>query len=392
MVALAWVEVAVAAIENKTAAIVVAACALLSAVPLAVQAEGAPETATLSVKYGTYQDSQPGLNRVSVGSPSVYLQTPLAQDWSFDGSLVGDSVSGASPRMYDLVSSASHMSDYRKAADAKLTRHFGRSALSASVAYSDEHDYTSKALGLQGRWSSEDNNTTWTLGHAVSVDRIDNTSNGTNTAINQRKRGREFLVGLTQALTPQDLVQVNLTRTLARGYMNDPYKFFDQRPDGRNAWIGLLRWNHHLQGRDAALRSSYRYYTDSYGVQAHTLSLEWAQTTGAWTLTPGVRYHSQSAANFYVPPVLLANGSIDQLASMAAVASQVGARSVDQRLSAYGAVTLSLKAAYQLTPHDSVDAKVERYMQRANWALGSSSAGMGPFNAWFAQVGWSHKF
>lgn len=388
----AWAEVAVAAIENKTAAIVVAACALLAAVPLVAQAEGAPEATTLSVKYGTYHDSQPGLNRISASSPSVYLQTPVAQDWSFEGSLVSDNVSGASPRMYDLVSSASHMSEERKAADAKLTRHFGRSALSASVAYSDEHDYTSKALGLQGRWSSEDNNTTLTLGHAVSVDRIDNTSNGSNTAINQRKRGREFLVGVTQALTPQDLVQVNLTRSLARGYMNDPYKLLDVRPDGRNAWIGLVRWNHHLEGRDAAIRSSYRYYTDSYGVRAHTLSLEWAQTTGAWTLTPGVRYHSQGAASFFVPPVRQADGSIDMGASIGAVASQAGPRSMDQRLAAYGAVTLSMKAAYQLTPHDSVDVKVERYMQRANWALGSSSAGIGPFNAWFAQVGWSHRF
>ncbi|MGB4060577.1 MAG: DUF3570 domain-containing protein [Burkholderiaceae bacterium] len=380
-----------AATDNNTLAVVLAASALLSAVPLA-QAQSAPEATTLSVKYGTYQDSQPGLDRVSVQAPTVYLQTPLAENWSFDGSWVSDSVSGPSPRMYDLVSSASTMSDHRTAGDAKLTRHFDRAAVSASVAYSTEHDYTSKTYGLQGRVSSDDNNSTFTVGHAVSLDRIDNTSNGVNTAIDQRKRGREFLVGWTQVLSDRDVVQANLTRTLARGYLNDPYKFLDQRPDSRNAWVALVRWNHHLAGRDAAVRSSYRLYRDTYGVQAHTVSLEWVQSTGPWTLTPGVRYHSQSAADFFVNPVRLPDGSINQGASIAAAVAQAGAKSMDQRLSAYGAVTLSLKTAYRLSAHDSVDVKVERYFQRAGWALGSGSAGMGPFNAWFAQVGWSHRF
>ncbi len=380
-----------AAIEHNTAVIVMAASALLAAVPLAVQAEGAPETATLSIKYGAYEDSQPGLERIGVRSPSVYVQTPVAENWSFEGSWVGDSVSGASPRMYDLVSSASKMNDYRKAADAKLTRHFDRASLSASVAYSDEHDYTSKTLGVQGRWSSDDNNTTWTVGHARSLDRIDNTSNGVNSAIDERKRASEYLVGWTHALTAQDLVQANLTRTLAQGYMNDPYKTLDARPGYRNAWVMLLRWNHHLDGRDAALRSSYRLYRDTYGVLAHTVSLEWAQSMGQWTLTPGVRYHSQGAADFFVPPVLRADGSIDQGGSIRRAVAQGKPRSMDQRLSAYGAVTVSFKAAYKLSAQDTVDVKVERYMQRSGWALGTGS-GLGPFNAWFAQVGWSHRF
>lgn len=386
-----WGAVAVAAIEHTTAVIVVAASALLAAVPLAAHAEAAVEGTTLSIKYGAYGDSQPGLERIAVRTPSVSLQTPLAENWSFEGSWVGDSVSGASPRMYDLVSSASQMTDYRKAADAKITRQFDRAAVSASVAYSDEHDYTSRTLGLQGRWSSENNNSTLTLGHARSLDRIDNTLNGANTAIDERRRGSEFLVGLTQVLTPQDLVQVNLTRTLAKGYLNDPYKTLDERPDHRNAWVALVRWNHHLDGRDAALRSSYRVYRDTYGVTAHTVSLEWAQSLDKWTLTPGVRYHSQTAADFYVPPVVRADGSIDQGGSIRRAVAQAGPRSMDQRLSAYGAVTLSFKAAYKLSTQDTVDFKVERYQQRSGWALGNGS-GLGPFNAWFAQAGWSHRF
>ena len=391
MVVPASVEVAVAAIENTSAAIVVAASMLLAAVPLVAHAESQPEAATLSIKYGTYEDSQPGLDRITVRSPSVYFQAPVAENWSFEGSWVGDSVSGASPRMYDLVSSASQMHDNRQAADAKVTRYFDRSSVSASVAYSDEHDYTSKSLGIQGRWSSENNNSTLTLGHARSLDRIDTTANGANTAIDERKRSSEFLIGWTQVLTAQDLVQANLTRTLAQGYLNDPYKTLDARPDHRNAWVMLLRWNHHLKNQDAALRSSYRIYRDTYGVLAHTVSLDFAQSMGQWTLTPGVRYHSQGAADFFVAPVRRADGSIDQGASIRRAMSSSGPRSLDQRLSAYGAVTLSFKAAYKLSAHDTLDVGVQRYQQRSGWALGSGS-GMEPFNAWFSQIGWSHRF
>ncbi len=367
--------------------------ALASLAPTAALAENAPEKSTVAVTLGHYADSQPGLDRVSVNAPHVYLQMPLSEDWAVEGSWVGDSVSGASPRMHTQVSGASHMADYRKAADVKVTRYMARSAVSASLAYSDEHDYTSRALGLDGRWSTEDNNRTWTLGFGRSLDKIDNTSNGVNTAINQHKRTQEFMAGVTQVLTPSDIGQLNLTRSLGTGYYNDPYKSFDVRPDRRNAWIALARWNHHVDRFDAAVRSSYRYYQDSFGVKAHTLGLEWVQPLGQWTLTPGVRYYTQSAASFYLDPVFDATGQYDTLATITRAATTAGAKSLDQRLSAFGAVTLSLKVSYAATPSTTLSLKVERYRQTAGMRLGGAgSPGLDPFNANFVQVGLGHRF
>ncbi len=367
--------------------------ALAALAPLVSQAEGAPEKSTLALKYGTYADSQPGLERVSVKAPHVYVQLPLSPDWAVEGSWVGDSVSGASPRMHTQVSGASRMSDYRKAGDVKVTRYMARAAVSASLAYSDEHDYRSRAIGLDARWATDDNNRTWSVGYGTSHDTIDNTSNGVNTAIDQRKRTHEIMAGVTQVLTPSDVAQLNLTRSVGKGYYNDPYKSFDVRPDQRNAWIALARWNHHVERFDASVRSSYRYYQDTFGVRSHTLGLEWVQPSGRWTFTPGVRYYTQSAAGFYLDPVLNAQGQYDEMGTIVRAATQAGSKSVDQRLSAFGAVTPSMKVGYAYTPSTSVDLKLEGYRQTAGLRLGGSgSPGLAPFNARFVQVGLTHRF
>jgi hypothetical protein len=284
------------------------------------------------------------------------------------------------------------MSDYRKAGDVKVTRYLARAAVSASAAYSTEHDYQSRAVGLQARFSSEDNNRTWTFGLAHTADRIDNTASGSNTAVNQKKTTNEVMVGVTQVLTPSDIAQINITRSMGSGYFNDPYKSFDKRPDQRNTWIALARWNHHINQLDASVRSSYRYYSDTFGVQSHTAGVDWVQPVGRWTVTPGARYYTQTAAHFYFDPVLNAQGQYDALGTLLRASGMTGSRSADQRLSSFGAVTLSMKVAYALTPDTLIDAKLERYRQTAALRIGGGSPGLDPFNARFMQVGITHKF
>lgn len=371
--------------------------ALAALTPLTAAAESAPEKTTIAIKYGTYSDSQPGWDRIKVEAPQVYVQAPIAGEWSIEASGVVDSVSGASPRwhtQHTQTSGASHMSDERKAGDLKITRYLARAAVSASVAYSDEHDYTSRALGLDARWSSDDNNRTWTLGYGTSSDTIDNTYSGGTTAINQHKRTHELMGGVTQVLTPTDIAQFNLTRSIGEGYYDDPYKTLDKRPNQRDAWIALARWNHYVGQFDASVRSSYRYYNDTFGVQSHTAGVEWVQPSGRWTFTPGVRYYSQSAANFYLDPILDAQGQYDQMAVFARAFKLLGSnQSTDQRLAAFGAVTLSMKVSYAITADTVVDVKYEAYRQTAALHFGGAgSPGLDAFNANFMQVGLTHRF
>jgi hypothetical protein len=113
---------------------------------------------------------------------------------------------------------------------------------------------------------------------------------------------------------------------------------------------------------------------------------------GQWVFTPGARYYTQTAASFYFDPVFNAQGQYDELGTIMRAASLQGSKSADQRLSAYGAVTLSMKVAYAFTPDTVVDAKLETYRQTAALRFGGGSPGLDPFNARFFQLGLTHRF
>jgi hypothetical protein len=51
----------------------------------------------VELKFLDYRDWQPGANRMSVRSPSLYAVKPLSDTLVIEGSLVYDSMSGASP-------------------------------------------------------------------------------------------------------------------------------------------------------------------------------------------------------------------------------------------------------------------------------------------------------
>jgi hypothetical protein len=314
---------------------------------------------------------------------------PLSTQWSLEGSLVSDSVSGASPRYHTAISGASRMSDERHAGDLKLTRYQERASYGFGVAASSEHDYRSRALSFDAAFSSDDNNTTWNVGIGHSDDRIGSTNDA---SLHEKKRTTELMVGVTQAWTRADLVQFNLTFNQGRGFFSDPYKEPDIRPRRRDQRIALLRWNHHLEGSGASVRSSYRYYSDTFGIKAHTVTGEWVQPLGArWTVTPSLRLYTQSAASFYFDPVY--DPDVGEPYPPGYFASPPTYISPDQRLAAFGGVTVGLKLAVQVTPAWSADLKAERYEQRSQWRVGGTgSPGLAPFQATFVQIGVSSKF
>lgn len=365
-------------------AVIAAALAL----PGIALAENAPEQTTLGLRYLYYKDYQPGLDRITVSSPSLYLLTPLGSSWAVEGSLVSDHVSGASPRWHSSISSASKMEDERAAGDLRITRYFRRAAVGFGLAYSKEDDYESRAASIDLRLASDDNNTTFAIGTGFSDDKITSNEEGSGVPpdVTEKKRVNDFMVGVTQVLTANDIVQANLTHARGRGFFSDPYKYNDIRPRERNQTALLLRWNHHFSGVGGTLRSSWRSYRDSFEVKAGTLGLEWAQPIARLMVTPSLRYHTQSAAKFYVDPV---PGDIfPPTASL-----DPPYYSADHRLSAFGAVTAGLKVAVPIGRSWLIDAKVDYYEQRGDWRLGGKgSPGLDPFKAQFYQVGLYYRF
>lgn len=359
------------------------------ALPGIAHAETPPESASLSVKYLDYADWQPSLDRIRVKSPALDLLLPVAGEWSLRAGYVADTISGASPRFHTAVSGASRFEEKRRAADVAVTRYFPRSSLTVAAGRSSESDYVSEFASVRGTLSSEDNNTTWTFGAGVANDRIDPVNDAVD---GERKHTNDFMAGVAQVMTPRDIVQAVLSYARGRGYFSMPYKYVDSRPREHDQHSLLLRWNHRLHAREATSRSSYRYFSDTYGIRAHTLQQEFAhELAGGWTLTPSVRLHTQSAADFYFDPVydpmfgppFPPGFDFEQKRDLTA----------DQRLSAFGAVTLGLKVEKQVGKDSSVEVKLERYRQRGAWRLfGSGSPGLEDFEARSIVLGWTMRW
>jgi hypothetical protein len=374
-------------------------------------ADAPPERGIVSFKYLDYQDRQGKLgnsiintisgasgggsslssvsegytDRIGVHAYSVMAVMPVAGKWSVGTTYTSDSISGASPTYHS--SGLTVMNDLRRALDVQLTRYLSSGNVSVGTSYSSESDYVSRNISLQGSIETEDKNTTLTLGGSLTDDSI-NPVNNKN--VDEKKDVLSGLIGLTKVLTTQDIFQFNLGYTNGHGYYTDPYKSEDNRPQRRNSMTALARLNHHFDdnGTDGTARLSYRYYWDTFGIRAHTLDAEYVQPLhNGWTLIPLLRFYTQNEADFYLA-VSAAEKADPKKQRVHAASSRYYTE--DQRLSAFGAITMGLKVSKQLNQDWLVDVKYEHYEQRAEWSLSSGDdKGLAPFSARMIQVGLS---
>jgi len=367
--------------NNSTGALLAAALALPGILPATAVAQLAPDPGLIALKYLDYRDWQPGGDRIRVRTPSFYARKPLSDSLQAEGSIVYDSISGASPLYHNTLSGASRLgvTDYRTAGNAKLTKYFDPFAVGVGAAVSSERDYLSRALSLDVRISSDDRNRTFAFGVGGASDRI-NSTNGV--AEGKERHTLDLLAGVTQALSPEAIVQSTVTYSPGHGYYSDPYKAIDVRPDHRRIFAWLTRYNQHLPWLDATVNLSYRYLHDSFGSSSHAAEFAWNQPLpDGWSMAPNLRYYTQSAADFYFDPPF-AHGFV------------LGSPySADTRLSAFGALTSGVSIVKRLPDGWSFDIKLDFYRQRSDWRLGGDgSPGLEPFSARWIQTGISKTF
>ena len=367
--------------NNSTGALLAAALALPGILPATAVAQLAPDPGLIALKYLDYRDWQPGGDRIRVRTPSFYARKPLSDSLQAEGSIVYDSISGASPLYHNTLSGASRLgvTDYRTAGNAKLTKYFDQFAVGVGAAVSSERDYLSRALSLDVRVSSDDRNRTFAFGVGGASDRI-NSTNGV--AEGKERHTLDLLAGVTQALSPEAIVQSTVTYSPGHGYYSDPYKAIDVRPDHRRIFAWLTRYNQHLPWLDATVNLSYRYLHDSFGSSSHAVEFAWNQPLpDGWSVVPNLRYYTQSAADFYFDPPFPHGFVLGQ------------SYSADTRLSAFGALTSGVSIVKRLPDGWSFDVKLDFYRQRSDWRLGGDgSPGLEPFSARWIQTGISKTF
>lgn len=328
-------------------ALTASALALPGIAPL-VRADSPPANATLSYRISDYREDNLDRASMLVGSNERYdidihqlqLTTPVGARHALTLRASRESMSGASPWYTvgsepKVVMSGATIHEERSDVLVAGRRYLDNGSVGINAGYSTENDYEALSGGIDAERHFNDNLTTLAAGISFSNDDLSPTDAARfNRIRDASKRSHSLFVALTQVLSQTSVVQTGLSYSYLTGYLSDPYKLFDRRPDERRQLAWTTAWRQFITPLDAALHLDYRLYHDSFGINSHTMELQWHQNLGAnWQLVPGLRYYSQSDADFFY-----------------ATSRFIGTApaSADYRLSAYGAVSGTLKLEVEL--------------------------------------------
>jgi hypothetical protein len=212
------------------------------------------------------------------------------------------------------------------------------------ASFSAETDYTS--FGVSASLSQDFNQRNTTLTAAVSLDAdsvsplggapdpftpmsatvVNGEGEGEGGGPSKSKTVQQYMLGVTQVLGRNTLMQLNYSYGHSSGYLTDPYKIlsvlandgsgnlrtpasgdlpyvYEKRPDSRTFqtvyWKGI-----HQFGEDV-LTLAYRYGWDDWGINSNTYDVRyrWELGNGHY-LQPHFRHYQQSAADFYRQTIL----------------------------------------------------------------------------------------
>jgi hypothetical protein len=416
-----------------------ATCALLGqSVPGVVDAqELMPWDIDTSLLFYSESDG-----RVSDVSLSGYLRKEMREEKFLDLSFAVDSLTGASPsgampaNVVQTFTTPSGNSEYvvapgaqaldtsfldtRVAVNASWEMPVTRlGLLSVGASLSDEYDYTHTGVNARFARDFNNRNTTLSFGLALANDTISPVGGSPlpfspmlgvgdlrNKNGDQSKDVTDWLIGVSQVLNRHTIVQFNYSLSQADGYQTDPYKLlsivdpvtgnpvagpagsgryaylFESRPDTRDKQSIYALIKRDFDGN--VLEASYRYMTDDWDIDSHTVELRYRLSFGASRyLQPHVRFYQQTAANFY-NTVLFAGAPLPAYAS------------ADHRLGEFDGITVGLKYGQATARGSEWSARVEYYTQSGNASPGAAVGALAglelypDLNALIAQF--SYKF
>jgi hypothetical protein len=315
-------------------------------------------------------------DRMKIETHSVYFEQKLSDAVVAKGELVYDGISGATPNgiLYNGQAAIQKIEpDLRRAANLELDWKLGNQTLTPGFAWSKEHDYLSYGISLNDAIEFNDKNTILKLGASHNFDSVRHADKKTWTG----KDSTEFLIGVSQLLSPKDILEVAFTFGNDSGYLSDPYRFTDfqvvlspsfsfdtglpsgeRRPSHRNKEILFTSLTHHFDSLDASLEGSYRFYNDSYGVVANTVGLTWHQWLGKhFIVEPMFRAYEQSAASFYSTAIPI---TLPQFSTYSS-SGYPNYNSSDYRLSNFYSLDCGLQATAVINDHIHIVAGYHRY-------------------------------
>ena len=358
-----------------------------------VLADAPPAFTEVGLRYSHYSEDSISQDAVIFGATDRYdidvtqlwIEAPVGASWSVALDVQNDYQTGASPWFVGaqqdgdagVIMSGASIQDNRVEVGV-TTRYFWADGNAGfAVSHSDEDDYEAAALAFDASWNTADDARTWSTSFSSSRDTLNPTQGMIPVFITEEDLDTQSgYFGVSQILSRTEIARIGLNYTLSEGYLSDPYKLRDQRPDTHERLSLSAGYRRFLIDADASLQIDYRYYADSWGTDSHTLELAWAQNLRGSLLTPYVRYYTQREADFFS---VIADTEAQHYAD-------------DYRLSSYGAVTLGARWAVALGESWTLELEAERYMTDADWGVFDGDAAPALVDFWRGTVGIIWRF
>jgi hypothetical protein len=249
---------------------------------------------------------------VTIQGPSVLVRKKFGEKFAASANYYVDFVSSAS---IDVKLAASPYKEERKQKSISFDYLRGKSTYSAGIIDSKESDYTADTAFFSISQDMFGDLTTVSLTYKRGWNDVFRNVQGErdpNFAEHSDTRG--YALGVTQILTRNLIMSLNYEVLTDQGFLNSPYRSvryvdpsvplgFSLEPEiyprthTSNAVSGRVKY--YLPYR-AALDGSYRFFSDTWGVDAHTVEVNYTHPIWKrWIFDGRFRYYRQTGADFY---------------------------------------------------------------------------------------------
>lgn len=286
---------------------------------------------------------------VTIDGPSILVRKKAGKSLSFVGNYYVDMISSAS---IDVITTASPYTEERKQWSLGMDYLRGNTTMSVNYTSSEESDFDAETVSFSVSQDMFGDLTTLTLSYALGDDLVRRSDDATFEAPLDRQI---YGVGITQILTKNLISSVNFETITEEGFLNNPYRsvrYFDPGsavgfsfepelyPNTRTSNAVGLRARYFLPYR-AAVEGEYRFFTDTWDINGHTVSLSYIHPWKDFTFTGKFRYHDQTGAHFY--------------SDLFPRAQATNFRGRDKEISELTSYTFKLQAAYEFLNDDGND-------------------------------------
>jgi hypothetical protein len=257
-----------------------------------------------SVRFYADDDS------VTVVTPSASARVPRGSALRVELDTTIDAITAAS---VDLVSQASMVPYHERRIEASAAALYSPADFVTAlvgISGSTESDYAALTPAVGARIELAQHNTILDLRYQLGLDLVGKV---TDPDFAREKRRHGLVLGLTQDLDSQTVVDAVAEARLASGYLANPYRFVpivdaggsrlyslpEAAPDRRAALALVARVRRALGSGRCFVHADYRFYLDDWGVRSHTVSLQGLLPVHPITLSAQVRGAAQGAADHY---------------------------------------------------------------------------------------------